>query len=174
MADADYTDEIWKTIPFAPDYAASSYGRVRRDVPDKCGREPRVLKLSCPGRYAKVGLYIDGRLVHQSVHRCVAWAFHGEPDAGHHAAHIDGDRSNNRPENLKWCTAKENIADKLLHGTMSQGEAHPCAKLSTDEVLDIRRRYEAGEKIAPMAREKGMDASTISAIVHRDKWKSIA
>ncbi len=44
------------------------------------------------------------------VHRIVATAFHGEPPTSQHVVdHIDTNRQNNRPENLRWLTKLENI-----------------------------------------------------------------
>jgi hypothetical protein len=44
------------------------------------------------------------------VHRAVCEAFHGEPPfAGAVVIHNDEDAHNNRPENLKWGTQKENM-----------------------------------------------------------------
>lgn len=46
----------------------------------------------------------------QRVHRIVAFAFHGNPPTEQHVVdHIDTNRSNNRPENLRWLTKLENI-----------------------------------------------------------------
>jgi hypothetical protein len=44
------------------------------------------------------------------VHRIVAMAFHGEPPTKEHVVdHIDTNKRNNRPENLRWVTRLENI-----------------------------------------------------------------
>ena len=44
------------------------------------------------------------------VHRIVATAFHGDqPSKSHVVDHIDTNRRNNRPENLRWVTRLENI-----------------------------------------------------------------
>ncbi len=44
------------------------------------------------------------------VHRIVAFAFHGEPPTPQHVVdHIDTNRKNNRPENLRWLTKLENV-----------------------------------------------------------------
>lgn len=46
----------------------------------------------------------------QRVHRIVAYAFHGNPPTDQHVVdHIDTNRRNNRPENLRWLTRLENI-----------------------------------------------------------------
>jgi len=44
------------------------------------------------------------------IHRIVAFAFHGEPPTREHVVdHIDTNKQNNRPENLRWVTRLENI-----------------------------------------------------------------
>lgn len=44
------------------------------------------------------------------IHRIVATAFHGEPPTKEHVVdHIDTNKQNNRPENLRWITRLENI-----------------------------------------------------------------
>lgn len=46
----------------------------------------------------------------ERIHRIVATAFHGEPPTTEHVVdHIDTNRRNNRPENLRWVTRLENI-----------------------------------------------------------------
>ena len=46
----------------------------------------------------------------ERVHRIVATAFHGEAPSDQHVVdHIDTNRQNNRPENLRWLTHLENI-----------------------------------------------------------------
>lgn len=46
----------------------------------------------------------------ERVHRIVATAFHGEaPSSQHVVDHIDTNRHNNRPDNLRWLTKLENI-----------------------------------------------------------------
>lgn len=44
------------------------------------------------------------------IHRIVATAFHGEPPTKEHVIdHIDTNKRNNRPENLRWVTRLENV-----------------------------------------------------------------
>ena len=52
------------------------------------------------------------------IHVAVCTAFHGrKPSPAHQVRHLNGDRSDNRAENLAWGTAAENAADRDLHGT---------------------------------------------------------
>ncbi len=75
------------------------------------------------GRYASLTLYRDAQPFVVSVHRVVCVAFHGEPPTPrHHAAHRDGNGTNNREDNLRWATPIENEADKILHGTARAGK----------------------------------------------------
>ena len=51
----------------------------------------------------------------EAVHRIVATAFWGEPPTNQHVVdHIDTNRQNNRPENLRWLTKLENILQNPL------------------------------------------------------------
>lgn len=60
----------------------------------------------------KIG-YMD--IAGQKVHRIVAFAFHGEPPTEYHVVdHIDTNRRNNRPENLRWVTRLENVLENPI------------------------------------------------------------
>lgn len=49
------------------------------------------------------------------VHRLVCGAYHGPaPTPLHQADHIDRDRSNNRPTNLRWLSPTENLARRVF------------------------------------------------------------
>ncbi|SEE30191.1 HNH endonuclease signature motif containing protein [Prevotella sp. lc2012] len=51
----------------------------------------------------------------QRVHRIVAFAFHGNPPTNQHVVdHIDTNRRNNRPENLRWLTRLENALNNPI------------------------------------------------------------
>ena len=57
--------------------------------------------------YMKIG--------NEVVHRIVATAFHGEaPTPQHVIDHIDTNRRNNRPENLRWLTRLENVLNNPI------------------------------------------------------------
>lgn len=68
------------------------------------------------GTTPRVGAFSDGRMlfVHKGktykVHRLVCEAFNGKPPFSNAVCmHLDEDPTNNRPENLKWGTQKENL-----------------------------------------------------------------
>ncbi len=57
-------------------------------------------------------------------HMLVALHFLPDRPGGLGCAHWDGKPSNNRVDNLRWATQKENCADKIRHGTVQRGAAH--------------------------------------------------
>lgn len=103
----------------------------------------------------------------------VLMAFRGPPPAGHIAAHNNGDRSDARLVNLRWATHVENAADKKLHGTAVQGSSHWAAKLTEQQVIDIRERLAAGEKCVPLGKEYGVAFTAIQRIGSGEIWAHI-
>lgn len=62
----------------------------------------------------------------RSVHQLVAEAFIGDRPPGWHVCHNDGDRSNNRAENLRYGTVSENNLDTVKHGTHWLASRQAC------------------------------------------------
>lgn len=95
--------------------------------------------------YIRVNLRDNGRRKNALVHRLVLEAFVGpSPTEEHESRHLDGNASNNRLSNLRWGTSAENEADKKRHGTSPVGENHPHAKLTDQQVKEIRDMYKSG------------------------------
>ena len=78
------------------------------------------------------------------VHRLVMLAFDGPQPEGMECRHLNGNPADNRIENLKWGTRKENEADKVSHGTDNSGERHGRAKLQNWQAKEARHRYASG------------------------------
>lgn len=61
------------------------------------------------------------------IHRIIATAFHGEPPTKEHVVdHIDTNKHNNRPENLRWVTRFENV---LLNPTTAKRIETVCGSV---------------------------------------------
>jgi uncharacterized lipoprotein YmbA len=79
-----------------------------------------------------------------TVHRLVCEAFHGPaPKGKNQVAHYDGDKQNNRAENLRWADFLDNRADGRRLGEIYLSERHWKAKLTADDVRAIRAEVEA-------------------------------
>ena len=69
----------------------------------------KILVLTTKSRYIKVSLRKNGSTKTYWVHRLVAIAFLPSPQQGRNQVnHINGIKTDNRVENLCWCTPKEN------------------------------------------------------------------
>lgn len=131
--------ELWKDIDGFPGYQISSRGDVRcyRDFHGNITSNYRNLKpLANKDDYLYVDLYTSERKqVHKRIHRLVADAFLG-PNPDLVVNHVNGDKHDNRVDNLEWVTPKENsrLASELgLYKTkpikiIETGEMFPSIK----------------------------------------------
>ncbi len=126
--------------------------------------------------YRRVNVYLgSGRWRQVSVHTLVCEAFHGpQPTGAVLVAHGDGNPANNRADNLRWASYRDNEADKRAHGRALIGERHHQAVLSAEQVREIRQRRSAGESGASLAREFGVTPTTICAIHLRKSWRHLS
>jgi hypothetical protein len=94
------------------------------------------------------------------------------PSSLHEAAHScgNGDKGCINPKHLRWATPKENAADKLLHGTVTRGEQHGCAKLTSAQVREIRLLH--GTVLQKdIAEQFGVTNQHISSILNYKVWR---
>ena len=127
-----------------------SWKRRRNGNPFSRWRKLKPTIAKNPG-YPRVDLVLDGKSVPCYVHVIVLMAFRGPPPVGHEAAHQDGVRSNCCLSNLFWKTHLDNVRDQVIHDTRLCGHRHPMAKLTEEQVQEIKRRIAAGERTAMIA-----------------------
>lgn len=143
-------------------YQASADGHIISYM----GKKPRQLAegLSSNKLYHLVSvLDKKGQRKSVNVHRLVCLAFHGKPHSeGMQTSHLDGDSHNNRPENLLWETATENLRRKQEHGTHDTGTFNTRAHLTQENLREVRLLREQGWTQKAIADKLGVSRTTIT------------
>lgn len=138
--------EVWKDIPgYNGLYQASDQGRIKSLPKAWVVRNgglhtttERILKQnnSCHG-YCAVSLRKNNITSRVLVHRIIMLTFFGKSKL--QVNHIDGVKDNNKLANLEYCTCSENHKHAFKIGLYSKkGESHHMAKLTEQQVLEIR------------------------------------
>jgi hypothetical protein len=121
----------------------------------------------------KIKHTIKGK-VERQVHQLILFAFVGPRPAKYEGCHNNGDRLDNRVENLRWDTTSENQKDAVRHGTVKVGRESPCRhlsrKLQEHDVVEIRRRIKAGETARCIAKDFDVCFQLVSRIKTRKVW----
>lgn len=169
--------EVWKdVVGYEGKYQCSNLGNVLSLLRSKSNRGIRKMALcmSADGYY-QVGLRsVRGKKVHR-VHRLIANTFIPNVLNKPYINHKNGIKTDNRIENLEWCTDSENKLHAYANGLMNrEGEKHHLAKLSEKDVLDIRRKYVKNEYgYKRLAKEYSVDQKCIVKIINRENWNHI-
>lgn len=124
----------------------------------------------------------DGKKRKAYVHRLVLLAFAGIPRPGQQARHLDGCKTNNKLENLRWGTALENAADKVGHyrttketdRPLTRGENNGMARLTEKQVFEIRRYRSEGITSEVLAKRYAVSGSHIRQIARYKIWKHLS
>lgn len=74
------------------------------------------------------------------------------------------------PAHLLLGTHADNVKDRVERGRSARGETHGRAKLDSAQALAI---YNSQETAAQLARDYGLDASTVRAIKRGETWASV-
>lgn len=115
--------EIWKDVKgYEGKYLISSTGRVMSC--ERCASDGRKIKQKilnptrgkCP--YLSVMLVGNGKNKRVYIHRMVAESFVDNKTRGRVVNHIDGNKLNNYPINLEWCSSKQNNEHAIKTGLM--------------------------------------------------------
>ena len=163
-------------------YQVSDMGNVR----SLDRREPLVVKGTACRRSRKgrilsprVGLYRhielsrNGIKTEITVAKLVAIAFLANPLNKPTPNHIDGDKHNDVLSNLEWNTHAENTQHAYDTGlaVAAKGSEHVAAKLTEQQVLQMRQAYATGATQRVLATEFHISRTQVSFIVRGLKWK---
>ena len=144
--------EVWKTIPQAHSLEVSSEGEVRY-------KPPKVHYLN-----GYPGVYLRGQRAR--IHTLVLTAFVGPRPEGYCCHHKNGNRVDNRLENLEWMPTERHI---LKH--VRRGEDHYAAVLTIPKVQQIRRlRKEFGWGDKRIGTYLNLNHYTVRDVLDGETW----
>lgn len=124
--------EKWKSIPGSDNCRISNLGNIKKGyhfIDVKCDME---------GYYR---CSVGGTRGIDRIHRFVAEAFveNDDPENKKYVDHIDGNKKNNRADNLRWVTASENTQAAADMGLLSgPGKSVPCIGIKIDSNNEVR------------------------------------
>jgi hypothetical protein len=172
--------EVWRAISgFENFYEVSNWGRIKslsREVIGAGGCPHKIIPeriLSFLGKnteYYVTKLYKNGTYCSKAVHRFVMEAFKPEK-CGNVINHIDGDKHNNYIHNLEWCTTAQNAEHSCKTGLSGWGERHPTAKLTYDQVTEMKRLSALGVKTKELSKMFNTTMGNVRHIVTGISWK---
>jgi len=189
-------EEIWKDVKdYEGLYKVSNLGRIKRldgyivvndqyhkRIYKKQIKEKIISQSKDNSGYYLVTL-IDTRKANKNknfkrerVHVIVAKSFLNKEKYHQCVNHKDGDKANNKVENLEWCTCQQNVQHsfKLGLSIVPKGEKNHCAKLTQKDVDYIRTNYKFRDKnfgTVALSKKFKVCPSTISLIIKNKNWK---
>lgn len=167
-----------EVIPGFPGYGVNDQGkvfsRVIRFHPGEYSQTWHERKTDTVKGYLRVTLTAEDGTRHRiAVHRLVAQAFIGNIPEGWEVNHRDFNRANNAAENLEIVTSSGNKIHSSNHGRAPRatGQRNGQAKLNMEQVAEIRRRREAGETQAAIAKDFNLSQGMVSRIGRGLSWQ---
>jgi hypothetical protein len=169
----------FREIAASPYYRVSKTGVLQSSTRTK-GKRWVTLKLynkyaATPEKrpYLKGNIYINGKLKNVTIHRLVLETFVGPCPPGLEACHNNGNSLDNRVENLRYDTRKNNHADKKKHGTHIQGSQVIGSVLDEAKVERIITMLLEGRSGREIRAVFPISPQLLSKIAHKTHWKHV-
>lgn len=182
--------ELWRPVlGYEGQYEVSNLGNVRslRFRNGKCDTARQTpLPIGGTSRHGYRQCKLAGR--RRFIHNLVLEAFVGPRPPGTEGAHLNGQKADNRVENLAWKTHIENEADKVQHGTLLAGDRHPArlhpermahgarnaaTKLTEAQAASILAESAAGASQRALARKNGVSQRTVQHLLRGTTWSHL-
>lgn len=164
-----------------PDYMVNDCGVVV-SLKHKAWRERKV-HVDKHG-YLKVMLLLDAKAFSRSIHQLVMEAFVGPRPEGYDINHKNGVKTDNRIENLEYCTKSQNtqhawdtgLAKSNRGGYTTEkcrGSKNTKAKLTESQALEILSLKNSGLSSRVVAAKYNLYPTAICKIWRGDTWRHL-
>lgn len=162
--------EIWKNIKgFRELYQISNLGRVRR-IDNK-----KILKpLNLSNGYKGVRLYKNKKeATTKKIHRMVAEYFISNPLNLPQVNHIDGNKSNNKVNNLEWCSNEYNMNHAVMSNLIKKGEERNSSKCTEKSLLLLQNLIDYGFTIKQLSIIYLISKNAMKEIIRGNSYKHL-
>ena len=156
-----------KQIKGFQDYSITENGQVFSHKTNKF-KKPFVF----PTGYIGITLSKNAVSKNYYLHRIVADNYISNPNNKPQVNHIDGNKVNNSISNLEWVTSSQNNFERCKRFKKS-GKKHWKAKLTTEQVIEIRKYFIEGKTYRWIAKIYKVSLSTLWAIKFRKIWTHV-
>ena len=168
---------VYKAIPNFPGYNINKHGEVisffnlnGSGIIEKS----HVVKNYVSNKgYYRVRLRKNNRNKRFSIHRLLAQVFIPNHECKPQVNHINGIKTDNRLENLEWCTASENMKHAVRVLGHIRGSKNCKAKLTESDVITIRSMLKEGASAKELSLAYCITDVTIYDIKTRKTWTHI-
>jgi len=165
--------EIWKdVVGFEGIYQCSNLGRI---ISLKWGNKKFINGSVSGCGYVQLVIYSNKIKKRIKLHRVIALAFIENPEHKLCINHKNGNKLDNRVENLEWCTHSENIIHAYKTGLWKpvNGERQGSSKLKEADVIKIKELLKTKLSQEEIASGFNINRKVISLIKNNMAWKHV-
>lgn len=149
-------------------YYVDSFGNIY-------GKRGNILKVQVNEKgYLRLSVNYDKKKHTKFVHRMVAETFIPNPFNLPEVNHLNGDKKDNRIDNLEWVSTKENKQHAMVVLEQGYGENHSKATLNNNQVIEVCEMLEQGYRVVDIVRKTKISKDKISSIKKKATWKHIS
>ena len=166
----DKMKETWKPLRYNGQlyegYLVSDLGRI-------IGKKGKILSTEISNAGYKLFTLCADKQYKRLVHRAVAETFIPNPERKEQVNHINGDKTDNRVENLEWVTQSENLFHASKAGKMSREVKR---KVTNEMIVEMRKNFKPRDEqygVKAYCKKYGLGRTTVDDIVHYRRFKEV-